>query len=46
LFKRINHLSDLYNSFSLSTYAEDHGLCPWMNAIKNASADVAETTGG
>jgi len=20
------------NSFNLSAYAEDHGLCPWMNA--------------
>jgi hypothetical protein len=30
----------------LSAYAEDHRLCPWMNAIKNASVDVAETAGG
>jgi len=25
----------------LSAFAEDHGFYPWMNAIRNATADVA-----
>jgi hypothetical protein len=35
---RVSSFSDIFliNVIILSTYAEDHGLCPWMNAEKVA----------